>query len=73
MKKPKSVRKRLKSYTVPMRMTQVFTDEIEIKAASAAKARRIAKGLIEEDGLASLEFQDLESTAYQVGRAVLRS
>ncbi len=59
-------------YTVLLEMRQVFTDELTIEACSDAEARRIAKGIVDEDRAASLEFQDLKATTYRLVRVVPR-
>ena len=59
-----------KRYRVMIEMTQVFTEEIEIEADTAGQAQVKAEEMIGAEALGHLEFQDLRSTAYQVGHVV---
>ena len=59
-----------KRYRVTIEMTQVFTEEIEIEADTAGQAWVKAEEMISAEALGHLEFQDLQSTSYQVGRVV---
>ncbi len=59
-----------KRYRVTIEMTQVFTEEIQIEADTAGLAQVKAEEMIGAEALGHLEFQDLRSTEYQVGRVV---